>query len=108
MTLNEVLPLILGAGGAGFIVALVQSVEAWRNGAEAREGKAIANLERWRDEADARSIRLRAHMECEQRWGNYWRGWAGTLEYLMAREGVPLPPRPPEPSRFPDPASEQA
>lgn len=93
-SVNDILPIVLGAGGAGFIAALAQAWSAYRHGAEAREAKAIANLERWRDEADARAISYLRDIERERRWGAYWRSWAGALEYRMTAAGIELPPRP--------------
>lgn len=95
--LNDLLPVILGAGGAGFIAAATQAYSAWRSGAEARESKALRNLERWRDEADRRAELYLTQLDHERRWGSYWRQWAGTLEYALRQAGIDLPPRPPEP-----------
>lgn len=94
---EDLLPAILGAGGAGFIAACVQAYRSFKDGAEAREARAVANLERWREGAEARAERLEKKLETERRWGNYWRLWAGMLEYVIVKAGLPLPPRPPEP-----------
>lgn len=96
MTIDTVLPLILGAGGAGFLAALTQAVAAWRAGTDTREARAVANLERWRDEADQRATRLQAELDAQHRRLDTWRAWAGSLEYALNTTGVPLPPRPPD------------
>ena len=92
--IDDVLPIILGAGGAGFIAAVVQALSSWRNGVEQREGRAVANLERWRVEADDRADRRQALLETQYEAVRYWRSWAGHLEYLLEAAGQPVPERP--------------
>lgn len=91
-TLTNILPVILGAGAVGFIGACVQAWQAFRNSAETREAKALANLDRWRHEADERADRALADLEHERAMGAWhWRR-VGTLEHLLLSHGIPVPP----------------
>lgn len=94
--IDDVLPIILGAGGAGFIAAVVQALSSWRNGVEQREHRAVANLERWRIDADARAERLQHALDLAFDALRAERAWSGHLEYTMRAAGMDLPARPPD------------
>ena len=98
-TLEDLLPIILGAGGVGFIGAIVQWRLKWRDSAEFREGKAVANLERWRLEADKRTQQAIQESEWEREMGNYWAVCTGILKYELVSNGLPVPTLPPQPVR---------
>jgi hypothetical protein len=77
--------LILGGGLAGLVYAAIrfmQSLRTYRKGT-------LGDLEEWRAHAnDARQL--------AERERDAWRAWAGRLEYTCEKNGIALPPRPPE------------
>lgn len=95
-TLDDVLPVILGAGGAGMVAAIAQALSSWRNGVEQREHRAVGNLERWRIDADARAERLQHALDLAFDALRAERAWSGHLEYTMRAAGMDLPARPPD------------
>lgn len=89
-TVQSLVVVILGAGGATFIWTVVRSYLAVRDSAEGREDKAIARLERF--EADCRE-----QLRCEREWGHYWQRTAAIYLYALTVHGVPEPPTPRRP-----------
>lgn len=88
--MGELLTLLLGGGAVATIGALFQGIRSLQNGARAREKETVKELvkqrkEAWVDRDNAIDSR------------DYWRNWAGTVEYYAHQKGVELPPRPPEP-----------
>jgi len=88
---NDVVTVLLGAGGATFLWTLVQSYLAVRNGVERREDKAVARLEEYEESCREQLARERA-------WGAHWQHVAGLYAYALAVNGIPEPllPDPPE------------
>lgn len=85
MNVETLLTLLLGAGGAGFISAVVSGVRALHRGVAGRTREGIADLARWRDEAnDAR--------ERAERSRDAWRAYAAHLEYQILSTGGGIPP----------------
>jgi hypothetical protein len=87
---GDLLALLLGGGAVATITALFQGIRSLRDGARAREKDTVAELvvqrkEAWIDRDNA----------IDQ--ADYWRRWAGTVEYHALQNGVKLPARPPEP-----------
>lgn len=97
ITVEEVLPYILGAGGVAFLTAVFKFVQDMRSSAEGREAVAIKNLERWRDDADARADRCLERLDRQRGCTAYWQSYAGMLAHQLASHGhdIPLPPGPP-------------
>lgn len=87
---GELLTLLLGGGAVATIGALFQGAKSLQTGARARERQTVSDLvkqrkEAWVDRDNAIDSR------------DYWRNWAGTVEYHANLAGVILPPKPPEP-----------
>lgn len=91
---TDLLNIVLGAGGVGFLFAVAKVVTAWREGTWKRNDTAVADLERWR--ADANDER-----EWEALQHQWWRQWAGRLEYkIVSTLGhKALPEREPYPTK---------
>jgi hypothetical protein len=90
MTSGDVLTLLLGGGAVATISALFKGVQALQSGARAREKDTVNDLVRQRKEAwDDRDKAI------DER--DYWRNWAGTVEFHARQSGVTLPNRPAEP-----------
>lgn len=89
-TVQTLIYVVLGAGGATFIWTIVKSYLAIRGSADLREDKAIARLEQF--ESDCRE-QLRSERECAQ----HWRNVAGTYQYTLNVNGIPVPETKPEP-----------
>jgi hypothetical protein len=90
----DVLNIVLGAGGVGFVYACAKVFTAWREGTWRRNDSAVADLEKWRKTADdAREWEAAQHA--------WWRQWAGRLEYTVtSRLGFEaLPPKDQYPRR---------
>lgn len=96
---KDVLPFVFGAGGVAFLTALFKWINEWRDSAEFREGKAIANLERWRNEADARALKALNDAEWEREMGLYWAVVAGTYRFALLSNGIQSPEIPDKPVR---------
>lgn len=109
---EQVLVLILGAGGATFLWTAVRSYLAIKDNADTREDKAVANLERYRLLADQRADRAEKRLGWQADVADFWRRRSVSLEALLIRKGheaeiPPLPPRPAPPALDPqdDPAN---
>lgn len=87
---GDLLTLLLGGGAVATIGALFQGIRSIRDGARQREKDTVAELVNQRKEAWEE--RDRANDERD-----YWRNWAGTVEYYARQQGVELPGRPPMP-----------
>lgn len=92
MELGDLLTLLLGGGLVATITAAVSGIKSLKDGARAREKDSIAELITLRKDAVADKV----HAEDV---ADYWRQWAGTVEYLARQQGVTLPERPAEPVR---------
>jgi hypothetical protein len=87
---GDLLTLLLGGGAVATITALFKGVDSLRSGARARERDTITELvkqrkEAWRDRDNAQDAR------------DYWRNWAGTVEFKARAGGIDVGTRPPEP-----------
>lgn len=90
MNTGDLLTLLLGGGAVATIGALFQGIRSIRDGARQREKDTVNDLieqrkEAWEDRDRAIDER------------DYWRNWAGTVEYNARQKGVELPGRPPMP-----------
>lgn len=90
MESGELLTLLLGGGAVATLTAFFQGIRSLQGGARAREKETVTELveqrkEAWRDRDHAIDLR------------DYWRNWAGTVEFYARKEGVTLPDRPAEP-----------
>lgn len=90
MDTGQLLTLLLGGGAVATITALFQGIKSLQTGARARERDTVTELiaqrkEAWEDRDKASDER------------DYWRNWAGTVEYYARQKGVDLPGRPPLP-----------
>lgn len=88
MDVESLLTLLLGGGAVATIGAFFKGVKALQTGARAREKDTVNDLvlqrkEAWDDRDKANDER------------DYWRNWAGTVEYYARANGVELPARPP-------------
>lgn len=97
---------LLGASTAATLWAIFRGVQMLRTGTDSRTAAALADLEKLRREADVRANVSRADAERYLDLADYWRSWAGTLEYVSRQAGVALPDRPPLPDPPPSPAVE--
>jgi hypothetical protein len=89
---SDILNIVLGAGGVGFLYACAKVFNSWREGTWRRNDTAVADLERWRATSDdAREWEALQHQ--------WWRQWAGRLEYKITSTLGPeaLPPKEPYP-----------
>lgn len=92
MAVGDLLTLLLGGGAVATITALFKGVRSIQSGARARERDTVNELIKQRQESW-----LDRDFAEDQR--DYWRNWAGTVEYYANQKGVELPPRPPEPEK---------
>lgn len=88
---GDALTLLLGGGAVATVGAFFKGIQALQTGARAREKDTVNELvrqrkESWIDRDNAQDSR------------DYWRNWAGTVEFQARAAGVPLPERPPEPA----------
>lgn len=93
------LSAVLGAGGVAFLGALFEGVRRLMAGARAREREAVANLEEWREDADKRARRALDDADYQRLLVAFWQRRSGTLEYLLASNGVKVPELPALPKR---------
>jgi hypothetical protein len=100
---EQIIVLLLGAGGATFIWTVVRSYLAIRGAAETREAVAVKNLERWRDEADRRAAVWQKKYEMQIDLTEFWRSRAAGLEHRMNLAGLEVPPLPPRPPIWQEP-----
>jgi hypothetical protein len=88
------LAVILTPSAAGFVWVIFKGLDLWRNGTAAQEARAIKNIS---DHADRETKRANQNAEL----ADYYRTWAGTLEWvIITTPGFgpnALPPRPPLP-----------
>ena len=106
---GDLLTLLLGGGATATIVALFNGLKSIREGSRSRERDTIADLIQRRKESDderdkARDERdeaeVRAEIALNQR--DYWRNWAGMLEYTILQiDPAKLPPKPLPPNPRP-------
>jgi len=90
MESGDLLGLLLGGGLVATIGAIFQGVRSLQTGARAREKDTVNGLVKQRNEAwEDRDYAI------EER--DYWRNWAGRLEYVAGRGGVTIPEKPPYP-----------
>ena len=95
MEVGQILTLVLGGGATATIVAVFNGVRALREGSTKREKDTIGDLILRREEADAdrkEAYVARDKFADERDW---WRNWAGLLEYELRSNGHVLPVRPP-------------
>jgi hypothetical protein len=91
MDLGQLLTLLLGGGCVATITALFNGIKSIREGTRTRERDTIADLIKSRDEAEEE----REDALDERDW---WRNWAGQLEYICHKNGIELPPKTPMPN----------
>lgn len=95
---SQFLAVILSAGAAATITAVVQAYRSLKDGARSDDRDAFAEIESNR----AAEARLRARAELER---DYWHRRAATLEYmLITKAGVESVP-PSEPFPAPEPTA---
>lgn len=87
MQASDLLTLLLGGGAVATIGALFKGIQSLQSGARSRERDTINDLvnqrkEAWEDRDKAIDER------------DYWRNWAGTVEFYARQAGVKLPDRP--------------
>ena len=87
MQVGDLLTLLLGGGAVATITALLQGIRSIKDGARAREKDTVSEIISQRNEA----WEMRDAATDER---DYWRNWAGNLEYLCRTAGIQLPPRP--------------
>jgi hypothetical protein len=87
LDVGQLLTLLLGGGAVATLTALFSGIKSLREGSKARERDTIKDLIDQRNEAwDMRDNALDAR--------DYWRNWAGQLEYLARSQGLVIPTRP--------------
>lgn len=84
---SDVLTLLLGGGAVATISAAFKGIDTLRTGARAREKDTVNQLVEQRDEAW-----VDRDNAIDER--DYWRNWAGRLEYGLQQNGVDMPPKP--------------
>lgn len=97
MDVGQLLTLLLGGGAVATITALFNGIKSLREGSRSRERDTISDLINRRKEAEEerdRAYDARDRAFDERDW---WRNWAGRLEYTLVVNGVPLPPKEPFP-----------
>lgn len=92
MDVGQLLTLLLGGGAVATITTIFNGVKTLREGSRVRERDTIRDLveqlhEAWEYKEFAISER------------DYWRDWAGTLEYIINSSGIELPQKPQKPIR---------
>jgi len=90
---SEWLNLILGGGFVATIGAVYKGLKEYREGSWRRKDSAVADLERWRKQSDD----AREWEAVQHQW---WRSWAGRLEYKITSTLGPeaLPTKEPYPT----------
>ena len=91
MQSSDVLTLLLGGGAVATISAAFKGIDTLRTGARAREKDTVNQLVEQRDEAW-----VDRDNAIDQR--DYWRNWAGRLEYGLQQHGIDMPEKPPYPA----------
>lgn len=91
MNVSELLTLLLGGGAVATLGALFQGIRSLQNGARTREKETVKELVKQRKQAWIERDNSNAQAD-------YWRRWAAIVEYEASRNGLQLPPRPPEPT----------
>lgn len=101
MNTGDLLTLLLGGGFVATLTAAFQGVRSLQTGARTREKETVSALVNQRNEAWV-------DRDNQTDAKDYWRNWAGTVEYLAGQGGVVLPPRPPEPipKKFEEPTND--
>ena len=92
MDVGQLLTLLLGGGAVATITAIFNGIKTLCEGSRVRKRDTIRDLveqrnEAWEDEEFVVSER------------DYWRNWAGTLEYIINSRGIELPQKPQKPIR---------
>lgn len=101
---NQTLLVILGTGGVASLGAAGKWFIAWRNGATARESKAIARIEKWGQDADQRALKCYDALDAERALTSYWSARCAAREYQLERNGLhPTPYAPPPDTPAPPP-----
>jgi len=97
MDVGQLLTLLLGGGAVATITALFNGVKSLREGSRSRERDTIGDLIQRRK--DAEEERDRAYDARDRAFDerDYWRNWAGSLEYVCEQRGVGMPTKPPMP-----------
>jgi hypothetical protein len=100
------LAVILAPGAAGFVWVLFKGIDLMRNGTATQEARAIKNISNYADRESHRADRNQDLLD-------YYRSWAGTLEWVirttpgMGPELIPTrPPLPEPPPRRPSPTDD--
>lgn len=100
METGDLLALLLGGGAVATIGAVFQGIRSLQTGARARERDTVNTLVKQRKEAWAdRDYAI------EER--DYWRSWAGRVEYVAGRAGADIPEKPPYPVKPKDEEDDQ-
>lgn len=88
------LTVILAPGAAGFVWVVFRGTDLWRDRTAVQEARAIRNLEK---AAEREAVRADRNGEL----ADYYRNWAGQLEWIIITTPgfgpQSLPPRPPLP-----------
>lgn len=94
MTVGQILTLILGGGAVATITALFNGIKQLREGSRTKDRDTIGSLiQRAKDAELARDRAFDARDRAfDER--DYWRNWAGSLEYAINSKGNPLPAKP--------------
>jgi hypothetical protein len=88
VNVGQLLTLLLGGGCVATITALFNGIKSIREGTRTRERDTISDLIKAKDEAEKER-----EDALDER--DYWRNWAGQLEYVCFKNGYTLPPKPP-------------
>lgn len=94
MDISDLLTLLLGGGMVATLSAAFNGIKSLREGSRKKERDTITDLIVRRDEAYAerdKAYRARDRAFNER---DYWRDWAGQLEYTCRQSGTPLPEKP--------------
>lgn len=100
METGDLLALLLGGGAVATIGAVFQGIRSLQTGARARERDTVNTLVKQRKEAWS-------DRDYSNEERDYWRSWAGRMEYLATRAGVEIPEKPPYPVKPKDDEDEE-
>lgn len=90
--LNNIIPLLLTAGGAAFLGTLVTGIKELRSGARSGRRELVRDLMTWRDDADEKARTCSADAD-------FWRDLAAQRGAQLREKGIaPAVPDPVPPS----------
>jgi hypothetical protein len=97
--LSDLIGVIVPGGAAAGVVLVVQAVASWRQGRTTREETVLQRWQRLTREAEDKAAVAENNEDFAEAVGDYWRQHSAGLEYVMRQHNLPIPARPPLPTK---------